>query len=669
MHATPNKTTRWLDVGCLLFNLGLVLYLGADLNWDLLNYHLYAPHLLLSRSLDQDFMAASMQGYLNAVPYIPLYALVRVGASSICVALVLAALQSVSLMLAHRIADVLLPPDAKHRLWLRILAAALAGCSAIYWVEIGSSLADVLVAIPVMAAVWLWLRGIVHAGTDAGAGSTVATTAWIAGWLGLAIGLKPTAVVWVAPLLGYQVLRGSPIRTAFVAGASLLLGFLLVDGWWAWRLWKEYGNPLFPLVNGLFHSPDAVEGALQHRRFIPNTLVDALMRPWDMLSSKPGAYLERPARDVRPFVFFMALGAWLCIALLPRRKQDARDTAPRPHLQAAYWLVLALVFEWIVWLYLSSNGRYAAPLLLLLGPGLVAAGWLIARDSRWLSYGLAAVLALQLGSNLRGGVERWDTAPFQAHYTQVQLPQEWRKTPSLYLSLQNQSLAFLSLQVHPDSGFVNLLGQLPLDPDGRGWSRVDKLLARHGGAFRTLHLITAEAAGDDPASAMRHSIEVQQTFLLPYGLALDDKQCSYFKLWQDESSATGGDSLSNMGAWIMSCQGHRMDAARMQLREAFLPALASANKVFESIEQRCGAISRGMTASIRYFGEVYAKQYVNTDITLMIQGDTGGMHAFNFHGKVGMQGECADADAMYAMMQQHKLWRASQAYTKLLPAR
>ena len=80
---------------CVLWTLGA----GKDVNWDLLNYHYYAPWQLLQGRLAQDFFAASAQSYLNPVGYLPFYLMVSSGWHSLLASSALAVVHSLSLAL------------------------------------------------------------------------------------------------------------------------------------------------------------------------------------------------------------------------------------------------------------------------------------------------------------------------------------------------------------------------------------------------------------------------------------------------------------------------------------------------------------------------------------------------------------------------------------------
>ena len=59
--------------GCGLYSI----YLGADANWDLLNYHLYIPFAFLKARLGFDLQPAQAQTYLNPLLDLPFFLLIR----------------------------------------------------------------------------------------------------------------------------------------------------------------------------------------------------------------------------------------------------------------------------------------------------------------------------------------------------------------------------------------------------------------------------------------------------------------------------------------------------------------------------------------------------------------------------------------------------------------
>src|SRR5687768_4607906 len=70
---------------------------GKDLNWDLLHYHYYVAHSLLTGRFDHDYFAARTESYLNPLGYVPFYLMVQAGWHSVLVSMLLAAVHSASI--------------------------------------------------------------------------------------------------------------------------------------------------------------------------------------------------------------------------------------------------------------------------------------------------------------------------------------------------------------------------------------------------------------------------------------------------------------------------------------------------------------------------------------------------------------------------------------------
>src|SRR6185295_6907413 len=85
---------------------------------------------------------------------------------------------------------------------------------------------------------------------------------------GAALAAKLTAVMYFLPLalialamLGY--------RAAFTFGASAAAAFLVLWGPHAWHLWSATGNPLFPMYNHIFKSPEWLPAWISAGRNLP----------------------------------------------------------------------------------------------------------------------------------------------------------------------------------------------------------------------------------------------------------------------------------------------------------------------------------------------------------------------------------------------------------------
>src|SRR5262249_53996648 len=77
----------------------LTVAFGKDTNFDQLNYHFYVAHSLLNSRVTEDFFPANQQSYLNPLPYLPFYWMVKAGWPSMLIACVLASIHALAIIL------------------------------------------------------------------------------------------------------------------------------------------------------------------------------------------------------------------------------------------------------------------------------------------------------------------------------------------------------------------------------------------------------------------------------------------------------------------------------------------------------------------------------------------------------------------------------------------
>ena len=408
------------SVACLIWSWAA----GKDLNWDQLNYHFYSAYHYLDDRLEQDFMGASIQGYLNPLGYVPFYLMVRANWPSLLIGSVLALIHSTCLWLIYGISRELIPADTRFRTALIAAAVALAFLAPIYLIEVGSTFIDVTTTVPVLAGILLLL---------------ICDRSRHGGWLvllagllmGATSGLKLTNAMFAVAASAFIVLASRPVKVRirdlglYVAGGCI--GLLLVGGAWAYRLFKAFGNPLFPLFSAWFQSPDlpAFEPPFQNYRFLPETLLDYLLFPIRMLSLRDYVYTETMSSDVRFFALAVLLAA-LGVALLIRRRKPMAATAGGPGTSTGHRMyAAALVFtlaSYVLWLHSSGNGRYAIALELFIGPMIVASAIVFSRSQRTRVYLMGSILLAQATVVYIGADRRWQPADWTAKWYEVTRP-------------------------------------------------------------------------------------------------------------------------------------------------------------------------------------------------------------------------------------------------------
>jgi hypothetical protein len=145
----------------------------------------------------------------------------------------------------------------------------------------------------------------------------------------------------------------------FAAGSAV--GAIATGGFWSWKLWQEFGNPVFPFYNTVFRSPEAPLAANADVRFMPHGLLDAAAYPfyWLVGDHRSSEWAFRDPRfAVLIVVFALALGARLFRKAEIFRRRDKQ-------------FLLFFTVAYGMWLLTFSIHRYAIALEILAAPLIV----------------------------------------------------------------------------------------------------------------------------------------------------------------------------------------------------------------------------------------------------------------------------------------------------------
>ncbi len=324
-------------------------YAGEDVNWDWQNYHHYNVWALLNGRYDHDVVPPGFQTYFNSYIYFPWYYL-RETLPPIAAGMIMGAVHGLNLALIYWLARRLLSSAANVLTIAAILL--LAACGPMTLSETGTSFADILTAIPIIGGLLLML-----------AREDVEPRHYIAAGLlvGLALGLKLTNIVFAIGLGAAALAAARPTLAMLYLAIGGAIGSLIGGGAWGLMLWREFGNPFFPLMNSIFPSPELPALTILDRQFIPRSFLDGLAYPFYWLM---GDYRssEFPFRDAR-FAILMLL---IPVAIAARIK------AGRALFSRREWqLMLFFAVSYAVWLTLFAIHRYIVALELLTAPLIV----------------------------------------------------------------------------------------------------------------------------------------------------------------------------------------------------------------------------------------------------------------------------------------------------------
>jgi hypothetical protein len=375
----------------------LSVMLGPDNYWDLRYYHLYAPWAYLHDRYLYDIGPAQEQGFLNPVADLLFYGLISspLNESPRVIAFIMGAVHGINAALLFGIVcEVVRPVEAVERITLRA-AAWLIGVSGAGFISLlGTTSNDLTSALFVLASLYGLLMVAQHqGGDDAWRGFAAAGF-----WAGLGIGLKYTSAPF-APGLGAVVLlaafRRRSVAGVIAYGGAAAVAFLAVAGHHMLTLWRDFGNPTFPYLNQIFHSPYFEPIAIRDDRFIPANLWQLITFPFHWTIADTYIVVEPAFRDWRAAIAYV-VGAAALLTFAVRYLRGRRRTEPAS--TRGFGLIVTFVaLSYLSWTLGFGYYRYAVPLEMLTGVITVGALTSVFEDRR--PRIIAALAALAIAAN------------------------------------------------------------------------------------------------------------------------------------------------------------------------------------------------------------------------------------------------------------------------------
>lgn len=482
----PGTAAHCLWLVPLLFGL-LSLALGQDANWDLKNYHTYNPYALLHGRIGFDLSPGQWQSYFNPTLDLLYYGL-NAALPAPLVGFVMGVLHGLNFLLVLGIARLLLPGlDDADRQRLPLLLAVAGVLGAGFLSGIGNSMGDNMIALFVLLSLYL----VLHHWPRWSAWS-MASLGWmaLAGLvMGLGTGLKLTNATYALALcLALLTLDGNwwqRLRLPLVFGVAVLVGLGISAGHWFLTMWQIYGNPLFPQMNDIFHSPLAAEYGVLDMNHVPRNAAEAAL--WPFVFTRD---FNRVSEIVLRAFIWPAL--YLLFLALPLKlaAERLRCAAAPPLDRRVRFAMVFFVLGYLVWLKLFGIYRYLVPLELLsplmawlLLHRLLRAG-LARRASVWLLL-LAGVAVFPFTT---WGHVRWAAAPFRIADPGLDAP----STALIYTAAANPPMGWMAHLLPGEAPVVSLNGGFPESP---GYlARIRAIAASHAGT----HYVVL---GADPRSA------------------------------------------------------------------------------------------------------------------------------------------------------------------------
>ncbi len=349
-------------------------------------------------------------------------------------------------------------------------------------------------------------------------------------------------------------------------------------------------------------------------RFVPDSWLDGVLRPWLMADPVNGMYIEIAAPDVRFAALFVLL-VWLAW----RRRLAIGLTSTQSQ------ALLSFIVCFYIWTGLTGNGRYYVWGLALIGPLLSMVvhrlpGILAARNTT-----LIGILLLQgLGIWAHFVPNVWSLRPWREGPGFALQASPLRETPAVFLTVGSISYSALVPQMHPSSRWANMTGQVTLRPGLFEYPDFRKLLLSDQPKYLVVRANGLVMGLDrQPAPKVWQSID---GVLARQGLALKERRCAYLRSGDAEKAfARNATNAVEEGFWFCPLVLARQPSPVNSLTPQ-LPVAPEMDEVFAQVEQRCPRIfTPGRARSVPIDGAVQ-RAYSLSDTSLYV--DNSGLVYF-----------------------------------------
>ena len=451
------------------------------------------------------------------------------GWHSLAIGLLLGAFHGISLIALWHITQRFLFKGLPQAHWLTLFSVLLAASSPVFAGTVGGTFLEPTLTVFVLCSLLITALGCESSDF------TNSTLLILAGGLlmGLATGLKLTNIVFLAALglsllsiVGLR-LRGLVITITFSIG--VIAGYLIANGWWAHHLYQEFGNPFFPFFNEIFQSPDFSTAKLDHDRFKPNSLWDVLALPFRMADFHSWIYIENNAPDIRPALLVLFSFAFATKLLLSRVR--AIHASPKSSNVGRLIIFAFFIYSTAFWLWTTGNGRYALPILMLIGPLLTLVIFRVMGNMKQAIALASFALILQVFHAWSAGNPRWSNAEWTPHWFEVSVPPRLKDNPYAYLSMgTSRSNSVIAPFLHPQSTYLSLMGgTYSFQPDGPGSKRIRQFISDNENRLRMV--ITIPPGRKEPNS---ESFNYWDNLLAPWSLKINRSDCEFADMTLDQ---------------------------------------------------------------------------------------------------------------------------------------
>jgi hypothetical protein len=352
-------------------------------------------------------------------------------------------------------------------------------------------------------------------------------------------------------------------------------------------------------------------------RFVPDTWLDAALRPLYMLDPVNGMYVEIAAPDGR----FAALLLLLLICWVVPGRNRGKPDALRPNQR---WTLLGLALGFVIWTLASGNGRYFIWGLMVVGPLVVVAARRLPASQFLRNSAIIGVLLLQgLAIGLSFVPNVWTVRPWREGPGFALDDTPLSQQPAVFMTLGAISYSALVPQMHPDSRWSNISGQVVLQPGAREYPALLAMLRTPLPRYVVARATTLTLGPDgQPLPKVKHSFE---GVISRHNLSLATGSCTYVRSG-DAAKAFLRDPARAVEEGFWFCPVNW--AGPVSTAKALAAVAPEHDATFAQVEQHCPRLFPPGYARTRRIDGALQRAYPISDTNLYVD-DSGSVYFKN----------------------------------------
>ena len=355
-------------------------FLGDDIGPDLQNHHFYRGFLgLHSDHLPYDILPAGVESYLTPYYHSFLYIL-RSSLTPKLLNAFLSFIHSFNFILLFLLSNKVLNfYKIPHKNKVSVLITLIGITNPFFLTMVGASWEDNFLPILILLALFFLINIFL---TDSDKKINLNKkyffkNLFMPGILfGIALGFKLTIICFViGAFLGLFLLLFdksvsiiSFFKSVFIFSTAVLIGFILINGNWMYKLYYYFDNPVFPFFNDIFQSKKIIHIFTNQPAWAAaKNISDYFVMPVNWARGIPNNS-EWPFRDYSYVILYFSFFLWLIKSrnffIYPNKINFAKSITNN---KIFIFFIIFFVFSYYIWLMRFGALRYFVPGSFMIG--------------------------------------------------------------------------------------------------------------------------------------------------------------------------------------------------------------------------------------------------------------------------------------------------------------